>query len=114
MTTRYKGRADFLELGSWNVQCYRCGCKRKASSMRKQWQGFWVCPEHWEPRQAQDFVKGIPDQQAPPWVQPPPADTFVPVCSLLGQQAIPGFAIPGCVMPSVFNPITIFNQAGVI
>lgn len=31
----------------------------------------------WEPRNAQDFVRGVPDKQAPPWVRPEPADTFV-------------------------------------
>lgn len=99
-----KGRADFLRLGDHNAQCYRCGMKRKASEMKKQWQGFWVCPEHWEQRQPQDFVKAVPDQTAVPWSQPLPADTFTYVCDPNGQTAIPRQAIPGCVIPGYISP----------
>ena len=106
MANSSHGRADFLELGSWNAICYRCGRKRKASEMRKQWQGYWVCPEEWEPRQPQDFARGVPDEQSPPWTQPPPADVFIGVCTIQGQQAIPGFALPGCAVPGQNNPFT--------
>lgn len=70
------GRADYLDLGNWNVACFECGRKRKASTMQKHWQGYYVCPEHWEPRQTQDFVRAIPEKPAPPWVQPM-SDVFV-------------------------------------
>lgn len=74
------GRADYLALGDWNVQCYQCGRKRKASMLKKHWQGFWVCPEHWEPRHPQDFVRNTTDNMTPPWSQPQPAPRFnVPV-----------------------------------
>lgn len=70
------GRADYLQLGDWNVQCYQCGRKRKGSTMKKHWQGYWVCPEHWEPRHPQDFVRNVPDDMTPPWSQPQPAPVF--------------------------------------
>ena len=70
------GRADFLLLGDFNAQCYQCGFKRKASQMEKNWQGYYVCPEHNEPRQTQDFVRAIPDHQTPPWTQPWPATIY--------------------------------------
>ena len=70
------GRADFLQLGDWNVQCYQCGRKRKGSTMKKHWQGYWVCPEHWEPRHPQDFVRNVPDDMTPPWSQPQPEPVF--------------------------------------
>lgn len=74
------GRADFLQLGDWNVQCYQCGRKRKGSTMKKHWQGYWVCPEHWESRHPQDFVRNVPDDMTPPWSQPQPAPVFtIPV-----------------------------------
>ena len=69
-------RADYLALGDYNCVCYECGRKRKASTMKRHWQGYWVCPEHWEPRQTQDFVRNVPDVITPPWAQPMPADTF--------------------------------------
>lgn len=64
------GRADYYAPGDWNVTCFRCGRKRKSSELRKQWQGFYVCPEHWEPRHPQDYVKSVPDTPSVPWAQP--------------------------------------------
>ena len=93
------GDADYLALGDWNAQCYQCGCKRKASTMKRHWQGFWVCPNHWEPRQTQDFVKAVADKQVPHWTQPLPADQFVSICTLSGRSSIPGLAVPGCAIP---------------
>lgn len=65
------GRPDYFKMGDWNALCWECGRKRKASSLKKHWQGYYVCPEHWEPRQPQDFVRAVPDIITPPWVQPP-------------------------------------------
>jgi len=93
-----KGRADFLRLGDWNAACSMCGRKRKASEMVKNWQGYWRCPEHNEPRQPQDFVKGEADIQTPPWTQPE-TDINIEICTYNGLSAIPGYAIPGCSIP---------------
>lgn len=73
----HRGRADFLRLGDWNAVCYQCGNKRKGSTLIRHWQGYYVCREHWEPRQPQDFVTGIPDNQTVPWAQVVPATVFV-------------------------------------
>lgn len=71
-----KGRAGYLKLGDYNAVCYECGMTRKASQMKRHWKGYWVCPEHWEPREAQDFVKTRPDFQTPPWIQDRPTNNF--------------------------------------
>ena len=97
------GRADFYKRGDWNAVCFRCGRKRKASSLIRQWQGYYVCPEHSEPRQPQDFVRAVPDNPAPPWTQPQQADIFAAFCTPAGTQAIPGLAIPGCMLPGRNN-----------
>ena len=93
-----RGRADRLVLGDWNVVCSLCGFKRKASMMVKNWQGYWRCPEHNEPRQPQDFVRGEQDIQTVPWSQPPNV-VYVQSCTLQGISAIPAYAIPGCAIP---------------
>ena len=98
------GRADYLAVGDHNCVCFECGRKRKASEMRKHWQGYYVCPEHWEPRQQQDFVRATPDLIIPPWVQPMPADTFINFCTPNRRTALPGYATPGCVTPSSIDP----------
>jgi hypothetical protein len=98
------GRADFLNLGDWNSVCFECGRKRKASEMMKHWQGYYVCPQHWEARQPQDFVRSVPDVQTPPWTQPMPADVFINVCTPNGTSAVPAVAVPGCAIPGYLSP----------
>ena len=73
-----KGRADYLALGDWNATCDVCGKKFKASMLRKRWDNLMVCQLDWEPRQPQDFVRGVPDDQVPPWTRPVPAYIWVP------------------------------------
>ncbi len=36
-----------------------------------------VCHGDWEPRQPQDFVRGVADVQAPPWTRPEAHDTYL-------------------------------------
>lgn len=97
------GRADYFALGDWNAVCDHCGSKRKGSTLRKQWNGLWACPEHWEPRQPQDFVKAVPEHPAPPFVRSP-ADLSISVCTPNGKSAYPGYAVPGCARPAYIHP----------
>lgn len=99
MSTPSKGRADYYESGGYNAVCYQCGRKRKAGMLMRHWEGYYVCPEHWEERQPQDFVRGVQDIQTPPWTQPQ-SDAFIPVCTMEGISAMPGLAMPGCMIPS--------------
>ena len=79
------GRADYLLLGDWNTVCYQCGFKAKASTLVRNWQGYYVHPEHNEPRQTQDFVRGVPDNQTAPWVQPAPTVVYTYTNVIIGQ-----------------------------
>ena len=103
MGDRIYGPADYLELGDWNAVCSICGAKEKASKLVKNWKGMWRHPagsSHGcnEPRQPQDFVRGVQDIQAVPWSQRDEG-IYLQVCTFNGQSAIPGFAIPGCSIP---------------
>lgn len=64
--------------GDWKAVCDSCGREFKASQLRKRWDSLMVCEDDWEPRQPQDFVRGVADNQAPPWTRPEPSDTFIP------------------------------------
>lgn len=99
-----QGEADHLALGDWNANCFRCGSKFKASTMQKNWQGFWTCLRCYEPRQPQDFARGIVEIITPPWMQPPGAEVFVMFCSPNGRTALPGVGIPGCMRPGFIDP----------
>ena len=56
--------------GLWNAVCDRCGFQFKSDQLRREWTGLRVCSKCWEPRNAQEFVRGKADRQAPPWVRP--------------------------------------------
>lgn len=80
------GRADYFAPGDWNAICDVCGFKYKASELRLRWDGLWCCPEDWEIRHPQDFVRGVKDRQAIPWSRPAPADIFID--SSLGPTSV--------------------------
>lgn len=103
MANPIRGRADYLELGDWNAVCFQCGRKRKASTLQKHWQGYWVCPEHWEPRHPQDFVKAVKDVVTPPWQQPM-EDTFVLVCTWEGRMGLADVGIADCMICDYVAP----------
>lgn len=104
------GRADYYAPGDWNAICDICGQKYKASELRLNWQNLMVCPTDYEPRQPQDFVRGVADNPTPPWVRPQGADDFVPLCTPNGISAVPGYAEPGCAFPGYLSPA--FNPDG--
>jgi len=71
-------RTSYYKAGDFNLTCDWCGLKIKASTARKTWDGYYVCPEHWEPRQPLDFLKGIKDDQSVPFSRPQ-ADHPIPL-----------------------------------
>jgi hypothetical protein len=93
-----KGHADYFKLDDWNARCSICGAKFKASELVKNWQGLYRCPPCNEPRHPQDFVRGVQDIQTPAWAQVD-EDIDILICTLQGISAIPGYAIPGCMLP---------------
>ena len=71
------GRADYWKPGDPNAICDVCGFKYKLSELKKRWDNLMVCPEDWEPRQPQDFVRGVKDQRPIPNARPENPDVFV-------------------------------------
>ncbi len=71
------GRADYYADGQYNFICDQCGKKRKSKDMRKQWDGLQVCPTCFDPRNPQDFVRGVQDNQSVPISRPDVSPTFV-------------------------------------
>lgn len=99
------GRADHFVMGDWNAVCAQCGRKRKGSTLVKNWQGFYVCREHWEPRHQQDFVRAVPETVVPPWVQEMPAATMRQTCSPRGSTAYGDTAVADCARPDYISPL---------
>lgn len=71
------GLRDFFAPGAWNCVCDQCGRKRKSYELRLQWDGLRTCQKCWEPRQPQDFVRGVKDDQSAPWTRPQGEDQFI-------------------------------------
>lgn len=68
-----------FKAGTWKAQCDRCGFNFRNTELRLEWTGLRVCGDCFEHRHPQDFVQGVADRQAPPWVRPspPPVEPFV-------------------------------------
>lgn len=98
------GPRDYLALGDWNAACDVCGFKFKASELSSRWDGMKCCAKCWDPRHPQDFVRGVPEQQTPPWTRPRGEDVMAAVCSPSTSSAIPGSAGPGCAKPGWVSP----------
>lgn len=64
--------AEGYVAGTWKACCDRCGFNFRNTQLRLEWTGLRVCAECFEERHPQDFVQGVPDRQAPPWVRPEP------------------------------------------
>jgi hypothetical protein len=56
--------------------CQVCGFKYKNFDMKLRWDNVWCCPQDWEVRQPQDFVRGVKDQMAVPYTARSPGVTF--------------------------------------
>jgi len=67
MKSRY---ANYYQPGGWNVICDRTGFKIKRSGARREWNNAVVRWESWEPRNEQDFLRGIKDEPAVPLARP--------------------------------------------
>lgn len=98
MTYPRKGKADYYSPGDYNAACFQCGRKFKFSELRKHWQGYYVCPAHWEARHPQDFVRAIPDKMGVSPVQPSACCPGNPVffCTPCSESAYVGIAAVGC------------------
>ena len=82
--------------GSWNVICDSCGKKIKASEAKQRWDGLIVCPDDFEMRQPQDFVKARADKISVPFTRPRPTDEFVFSCSLLTSSGVADVGVADC------------------
>ncbi len=96
---------DRATLGDYNLRCDSCGRKIKASQAKKRWDGFWVCPEDWEPRHILDYYHARKDQIGVPWTrdqQRSGTETFdvqspaTTGCTTFNKQAVAGIGVAGC------------------
>ena len=63
--------------GGWLTICDQCGRQFKDSDLQLRWDGLMVCQGDWEPRQPQDFVRGVADLMRTPWARPESGNNFL-------------------------------------
>lgn len=93
--------------GEWSVLCDVCGRKFRNQDLRQRWDGLKTCSDDWEPRQPQDFVRGVADYQAPVWTRPEPSDQFRTVTIIYDDYGNP-------LMPPVAQEATVTILANAI
>jgi hypothetical protein len=71
------GSRDYYSEGDWNNRCQECWKKIKSFETLRRWDGFYVCWRCYELRNAQDFARGIPDNQGVPWSTGNPPPIFI-------------------------------------
>jgi len=76
--------------------CDMTGFKIRAPHTRKQWNNIIVREQSWEPRQPQDFVKGVRDEQAAPEPRPRQVNVFLGplVTTITASRSIGAVSIP--------------------
>lgn len=90
------GRKLHYQPGSYYVTDDRTGFPQRSGRTRKEWTGLRVDEKVWEPRQPQDLVKGVKDNQSVPDARPlGPAQYVGPISvqttadAVIGQTVIP-------------------------
>lgn len=70
---------NYFVSGGWNVICDVCSKKIKAQDAKQRWDGLIVCPDDFEHRHPQDFVKAKTDKITVPYTRPIPPEVFTDV-----------------------------------
>lgn len=93
----------YYENGAWKAICDQCGREFRAYLLNKRWDGLMVCPGDWEPRQPQDFVRGVADKIVPPWTRPEQEDEFIFSCDAITSQGSADYGEADCAMADINN-----------
>ena len=65
------------KIGDYLFICDRCGTPHYSSDGLLEWNNLFVCRECYEPRQPQDFVHGLVDDQTVEIARPRQRDVFI-------------------------------------
>lgn len=96
------GREYYFKPGSYYRICDRSGFRFRAERTKKEWQGLIVADRFWEPRNAQDYVRGVRDDQTVPEARPRPTVQYIG----LAQTTLSAFAPEGSEYIFVNSPFS--------
>jgi hypothetical protein len=87
------------------------GFPERAEATKKTWQGYFVRTKSWEPRNAQDFVRGRRDDQTVPEPRPRQTNIFLGYSTTLAVSApIQSTTI----YPATWIPVAVGNVLTII
>lgn len=96
----------------------RTGFPQRAGRTRKEWNGLLVDELVWEPRQPQDLVRGVKDQQSVPEARPlAPAQYVGPIYQYLAETSdvtAMGISLQSTRGFRVGDPIGVMLDSGVM
>lgn len=116
-----KTRNPGFDPGNHWVQCDRCSAAIRAKDAMITWDNLVVCPDDWEIRHPQDFVRGrLDDIQAKEPRRPESPDVFIPDAVVPppppppdpppGSLQITGVTLQGGAGDGDFNPHAIISM----
>src|ERR1035437_4584124 len=76
--------------GDWYFLDMYSGMKVRAAKARRQWDNVITSGTHFSPRQPQDMVQGVRDEQAVPWALPRQVNQFTVLATFVTAFAVPG------------------------
>jgi hypothetical protein len=90
---------NWLKLGDYNAICDSCGRKYKASTMKKRWDGLFVCENDYEIRHPQLSLRVRGDKMVVPIPRPDDYDPdYTLVCYIWDSSGYAGLAQAGCMI----------------
>lgn len=102
---------NYFKSGEWNVFCMVCNRKIKSGQMLKRWDGLLVCPEDYDNRHPQDFLRARQERISVPFTSDTSFNQFdgpnypqYPFCTAPGSSGVAGFAVAGCMRPGLGFP----------
>jgi hypothetical protein len=63
--------------GQWFIRCDRTGFRLPSAVCQFEWNNLLTWERVWEPRQPQDYLRGIPDNMSVPYGRPNQDPTFL-------------------------------------
>lgn len=90
---------NYFVSGQHNVTCDICSKKIKSGEAKQRWDGFVVCPDDYEMRHPQDFVRARQDKITVPFSRPIPTLVFTNVVYPLYVDT--GYVLDGYILETV-------------
>lgn len=102
---------NYFKSGEWNIYCMVCNRKIKSGIAMKRWDGLIVCPEDYENRHPQDFLRARQERISVPFTSDTSFTSFngpnypsYSFCTAPGSSGVPSFAVAGCMRPNLGFP----------